>query len=292
MPEINSTTILRDFIYIDKNRMYSLYSQVFEGVVESLAESITSSSQETKKEKKLEETIIDASVKIQNVVLYDHIYNTLEEKLQPKILVIDDTTIRDNIKPGTIIKITGYTTIEDYEHLSYLMQNFNEIGTALATLTLKNKSEQQTLSKGTIDQYAKSNGLVLEKKFTDSMVKIIDKFHGKFMEITVELDTDTLDIGFRAILEEQYLRLSANSIRNLYGYKPCMKWTLVGETTHLSYLQNNRNEKNKTIFASMFESLANVDNSFSKINDKTNNIVRVAPIAVYVEHNRIQQSYE
>lgn len=114
MPEINSTTILRDFIYIDKNRMYSLYSQVFEGVVESLAESITSSSQETKKEKKLEETIIDASVKIQNVVLYDHIYNTLEEKLQPKILVIDDTTIRDNIKPGTIIKITGYTTIEDY----------------------------------------------------------------------------------------------------------------------------------------------------------------------------------
>lgn len=292
MPKIDSNVILRDFIYIDKNRMYSLYSQIFEGVVESLVESVTSSSEESKNEKKLEETIIDASVKVQNVVLYDHIYNTLEKKLQPQILLIDDTTSRDDIKSGSIIKVTGYTVIEDYEHLSYLMQNFNEIGTALATLTLRNKSEQKTLSKNSIDEFAKSNGLILDKKFTESIVKIIDNFHGKSMEITVEQDNDTLDVGFRALLEEQYLRLSANSIRNLYGYKPCMKWTLVGEVTNLSYLTNDRSEKNKTIFASMFKSLSDVDNSFTKMNDKTNSIVRVAPLAVYIEHDCTQNPTE
>lgn len=45
---------LRDFIYIDKNRMYSLYSQLFEGVVESLVKSVSYSSEEQKTEKKLE----------------------------------------------------------------------------------------------------------------------------------------------------------------------------------------------------------------------------------------------
>ena len=73
---------LRDFIYIDKNRMYSLYSQLFEGVVESLVRSVSYSTEEQKKDRKLEESIIDASVKVQNVVLFDHIYNTLEDKIQ------------------------------------------------------------------------------------------------------------------------------------------------------------------------------------------------------------------
>ena len=137
---------LRDFIYIDKNRMYSLYSQLFEGVVESLVKSVSYSSEEQKTERKLEETIIDASVKVQNVVLFDHIYNTLEDKIASHLLVIDETTTKEDIKPTSIIKVTGYVTIEDYEHLSYLMDNFNDIGLALANIQLRSKKEDEKQS--------------------------------------------------------------------------------------------------------------------------------------------------
>lgn len=37
---------LRNFIYIDKNKMYSLYSQIFEGVAESLVKSVFNSTED------------------------------------------------------------------------------------------------------------------------------------------------------------------------------------------------------------------------------------------------------
>ena len=38
-------TIIRDFIYMDKDRLYSLYSQAFEGVIEAFIESYSNSLQ-------------------------------------------------------------------------------------------------------------------------------------------------------------------------------------------------------------------------------------------------------
>jgi hypothetical protein len=106
------------------------------------------------------------------------------------------------------------------------------------------------------------------------------------MEITIEPNSDTLNVGFNALLNEEYLRLSTNTIRNLYGYKPCMKWTMVGEVTNISYHPINHQEKTKSVFSDMFKYLDELDHSLSKINDSSNNIIKVAPIAVYIEHEK------
>ncbi len=284
---------LRDFIYIDKNRMYSLYSQLFEGVVESLVQSVSYSSEEQKKEKKLEETIIDASVKVKNVLLFDHIYNTLEEKMMPHILVIDKTTTKDDIRPTSIIKVSGYVTIEDYEHLSYLMGNFNEIGLALANMQLRSKQETgNQSSNNSIEKYAKDNGLTLDKKFTSSIVTIIENFHGNSMEILVETDNDELNLCFKALLDQEFLRLSQNTLRNLYGYKPCMKWTMVGEVTDITYISERHQGKTKSVFSEMFKRLHDVDQSFSKATENSFDTIRVAPIAVYIEHEGVTATPE
>ena len=283
---------LRDFIYIDKNRMYSLYSQLFEGVVESLVKSVSYSSEEQKTERKLEETIIDASVKVQNVVLFDHIYNTLEEKLAPNLLVIDETTTKEDIKPTSIIKVTGYVTIEDYEHLSYLMNNFNDIGLALAYTQLRSKKENENQSNNSVEKYAKENGLILDKKFTSSMVKIIENLHGKSMELLIEIDSENLDVGFRALLDQDFLRFSPNTLRNLYGYKPCMKWTMVGEVTDISCVTESHQDKNKTVFYKLFKQLNDVDHSLSQPTEDSSDTIRVAPIAVYIEHKSITAAPE
>ena len=43
MSNENSTTnkVLRDFIYVNLERLYSVYSQVFEGVVDTIVRSVT-----------------------------------------------------------------------------------------------------------------------------------------------------------------------------------------------------------------------------------------------------------
>lgn len=277
---------LRDFIYIDKNRMYSLYSQLFEGVVESLVKSVSYSSEEQKTEKKLEETIIDASVKVQNVVLFDHIYNTLESKMieEKNILVIDEKTTKEDISSSSIVKVSGYATIEDYEHLSYLMGNFNEIGLALANMQLRNNEGTVKQSNNSIDKYAKENGLTLDKKFTSSLVTIIENFHGSSMEIIIETDSSNLEVVFKAILSQNNLRLTANELRNLYGYKPCMKWTMVGEITDISYISERKQGMIKSAFSDMFKYLSDVDQAFSKAPNVSNDTIKVAPIAIYIEH--------
>lgn len=284
---------LRDFIYIDKNRMYSLYSQLFEGVAESLVRSVSYSIEEQKKERKLEESIIDASVKVQNVVLFDHIYNALEDKIQSHLVTIDKETTKDDIKPTAIVKITGYVTIEDYNHLLFFMSNFNDIGLALSYLQLKNEKENTSnKSNNSIEKYAKEKGLNYDKKYTSSIIKVIETFHGKTMDIIIEPDSDKLKVGFKALLNEEFLRISPDNIRNLYGYKPCMKWTIAGEVTDISYLTSTRSVIGKSAFSDLFTKLDDVDNSFSKVNEQANDIIRIAPIAVYIEHESITAAPE
>lgn len=279
---------LRNFIFIDKNKMYSFYSQIFEGVAESLVKSVFYSNEDKNMTgKKLEETLIEASVKVQNVVLFDHIYNSLEAKMLPNILVIDDKTTREDIKPSSIIKVSGYVTIEDYEHLSYLMGNFNDIGLAVANMQMQSKDSSNKQSNNSIEKYAKENGLTLDKKFTASIVKIIENFHGDSMEIVIENENSTLDIGFKALLDPKYLRISPNELRILYGHKPCMKWTMVGEVTDISYMSDRHQERSKNAFSELFTHLNDVDHSFSKSTEESCDMIRISPIAVYIEHENI-----
>lgn len=284
---------LRNFIFIDKNKMYSFYSQIFEGVAESLVKSVFYSNEDKNMTgKKLEETLIEASVKVQNVVLFDHIYNSLEAKMLPNILVIDDKTTREDIKPSSIIKVSGYVTIEDYEHLSYLMGNFNDIGLAIANMQMQSKDSSNKQSNNTIEKYAKENGLTLDKKFTASIVKIIENFHGDSMEIVIENENSTLDIGFKALLDPNYLRISPNKLRILYGHKPCMKWTMVGEVTDISYMSDRHQERSKSAFSELFTHLNDVDHSFSKSTEESCDMIRISPIAVYIEHENTTAATE
>ena len=275
---------LRDFIYLDKNRMYSLYSQLFKGVVESLVESVSCANKETKEGKKLENTIIDASVKVQNVVLFDHIYNSLEEKMKDYILTVDENKTKESIRPDSIIKITGFPTIEDYGHLSYLMRNFNDIGLALSTLTLMDTDKTAPISKNAVEKYAKENNLNIDKKLTDSINAIIENFYGESIELTIETEQD-IEVDFKAILDKSNLRITPNTLRNLYGYKPHMKWTLLGEVTKISYMECDRTEKPVSVLADMFKCLDDIDCSFFKSNNIVSQTIRVAPIAVYIDRN-------
>ena len=290
MIEGNLNSVLRDFIYIDRDRLYSLYSQLFKGVAESVVEAFSSGKEDTKKERSLEQNLIEASYKVRNVILFDYIYNSLEEKLAPQLLLIKENTTQDDLKPSSYIKVTGKATIEDFERLIFLLKNFNDIGTALATMQVLNANKANGQSKGstsknTIEQYAKEKGLFLDSKLTESMVKVIENFHGSAMDVTIEPHSNKSGIFFKATLDEKNMRLSSNMVRKTYGNKPVMDWTIVGEITSFQPMDDATCRIYRNTFSDMFDRIAAIDGSFEIANDRQNKIVRVAPIAVYIEYN-------
>lgn len=290
MSEKNSNSVLRDFIYIDRDRLYSLYSQLFKGVAESVIEAFSSGKEDTKKERSLEQNLIEASYKIRNVVLFDYIYNSLEDKLAPQLLLVDESTTQDDLKPSSFIKVTGKATIEDFERLIFLMKNFNDIGTALATMQMLNANKandqnKRNTSKNAIEQYAKEKGLFLDNKLTESMVKVIENFHGSALDVTIESHSCKLGVFFKSMLDEKNMRLSSNMVRKTYGNKPIMDWTIVGEITNFQPGGDAVYRIYRNTFSDMFNRIATIDGSFEVANDSQNKIIRIAPIAVYIEHN-------
>lgn len=290
MSERSSNSMLKDFIYIDRDRLYSLYSQLFQGVAESIVEAFTSGKEDTKKERSLEQNLIEASYKVKNVILFDHIYNSLEDKLAPQLLQVNESTTLDDLKPSSYIKVAGKATIEDFERLIFLLKNFNDIGMAFATMTVLNANKASTQngkssSKNSIEQYAKDNGLFLDKKSTESMVKIIENFHGRDLDVTIEPNSANLGAFFKATLDEKNMRLSSNMVRKIYGNKPIMDWTIVGEITSFQPRKDAACSIYSNTFSEMFSKMAAIDSLFEIVNDRQNRIIRIAPIAVYIEHH-------
>lgn len=290
MSEGSSSNVLRDFIYIDKDRLNSLYSQLFKGVAESILEAFSNGREDTKKERNLEQNLFEESYKIRNVILFDHIYNSLEDKLAPQLLLVDERTTFDDLKPSSYIKVTGKATIEDFERMIFLLKNFNDTGMALSYMKVHNDSSANdqvrgSVSKNCVEQYAKSNGLVLDKKTTESMAKIIENFHGCTLDVTIDPPSPQLGVFFKATLDEKNMRISANIVRKIYGNKPIMDWTMVGEITSFHPRKDIVGSTYDNIFSEMFSRITEIDSSFEVVSDGQTPIVRIAPIAIYIEHH-------
>lgn len=286
MTEKSSEKYLKDFIFIDKDRLYSLYSQLFEGVAESMMLSSFVDKEDDKKERNLEQKLIEASFKSKNIVLFDHMYNMLEEKITPFLFKIDSNTVINDVPIDGIIQVKGKVVIDDYEYLGYFFENYNNIGNALAALTLLNSSSD--ITNNGVERYAKNNNLFLDKKFIDAIVKVINFFHSNNLDLIVHPDNNE-KIMCCALLNSKGLRITTNELRNLYGSRPVMKWTVVGQITNISSHYGKEDkyiETNNTSFRAMFDRLDEVDMAFDQVLEQNSDIVKIAPLAVYVEHKR------
>jgi len=155
-----SSRIVRDFIYLDVDRLNSLYSQVFEGVARSITESIVRHEQRTEETKDtplsgrtLEEQMADASRQTRSKVLYDHMYNRLEAELQnafeeppdlevnsdlPEIEAsdmqgIDLPEAQDFFEDHELMRVTGYPVMLDYQELKQFTDYWEAIEQGMGT---------------------------------------------------------------------------------------------------------------------------------------------------------------
>lgn len=265
-------TTIRDFIYVDVERMKSLYSQVFEGFVDRVvqAEASEESSSDLQKGAILSGSSIEAKVAVasyrtESRFLYDHMYTMLENELNNAILVPNDISPENYVESllqFPFVKVTGKAEIADYRRINTFLNKFNELGEALTYISnfesfsgiedlvaefrkkikqAKDRNEKAKLKRklesieNQIDlaALAKENNLYLDSKFLEYLSEITTMFFEEDrLEITISPNPSEGQVVFRGLLDKQWLRISAEYIRSLYAGYPASNLTMVGQYTY------------------------------------------------------------
>jgi hypothetical protein len=203
---------LRSFIYLDNYKMYSISSQLFEGLTEYILQSERNSTKEEETQKGpigsgrvLADIIEKDSNQIEKKFLHDYSYNLFEDALikEERVLELNFDSISGNIdKIGdySFVKISGNVIFNDLKTIEDTIKNFNKIGEAFGYMVQKKEYDIEMANlKETLNNIADRN----QKAKANAMFKS--------------------KLDFKKILKEQGLNLDDDYLRNLaylldYGY--------------------------------------------------------------------------
>lgn len=298
---------IRDFIYLDKDRVNSLYSQVNEGVAEAIVNSYVSSKETGEKVTKpilgqsTEDKVGEYSNVTENKILHDHIYNKLEEILKDNIYIpkdINKDNYKEKLQDKFIIKIKGKVKIHNYNRMKMYLKEFNNIGEIVAySIYSSNTDSSEENKRGKqkyednkqIKEIIKEKGLKQDQKTLDGLNKMIELFNDDGFELIIQGDNQ--EIIYRVVLDTAYLRLNTDMLRILYTQNPINEWTIVGQITYLPNIQMNKNTNNdqdvdeqlgmREAYKNMIDVTASFEDIFFISNKNIE--ITVTPIAIYRE---------
>lgn len=284
--------MLRDFIYMDKDRLNSLYSQVFKGVIEAVVESYSDELKNNSEVKRnfigqsIESQVAEASTKIESKILYDHMYNSLENKLNDIIFNVNkkNNISLNELTNKTIIKVTGKAVIQDYKRLELYLEKINELGkiVAYSDYMALSKTQQKATN---VNRLAKEAGLEQDKTLLNNLKFITDFFNKDEFDVLIS-SNNSRNILYQGIINKDYLRISPGMLRLLYGDEPSMEWSMVGQITQVPQINNGNNVEKEFLsiidaYQAIFESYRNVEKIFFQGIEKQR--IHIAPIAIYTE---------
>lgn len=264
--------IVRDFIYMDTERLSSLYSQVFEGVVEQIIRQASDKRTDTDTQEggaenagaTLETRLAQASYETESRVLSDHMYSLLIERLQTSIQDASQLTLENyqDVLPQTyLMKVTGLATLLDYERLTQIIDEFEEIGRALnylpnsqtymlANSLISELESNKRMVKGNqkkaiieqineikkiadADATYKSSELYQDPKMLEKLSYLTRLFYGDGFDISVEPNGGGKNFRIRSLLDKKWMRIPPHYLRALHGGDAVENLTLVGQITRI-----------------------------------------------------------
>ncbi len=158
---------VKDFIYLDTDRLNSLYSQVFKGVVEAILESELTEEESRDMQKggirsagsTVEQRVAAASYRTESRVLHDYMYNLLEQKIAS---VITDITAAsadnyyDLARDAFLTKVHGTAELWYFQRFKDYLDKNNNVGLALSYITSKQQREALEREKAELEQWLKT----------------------------------------------------------------------------------------------------------------------------------------
>jgi hypothetical protein len=259
--------VVRDFIYVDIERLYSLYSQLFEGVADQIIQSYMDEATSKKSQKgsmlkgeDIENQLAEMSRRTENKFLHDHMYNLLEDELSRAIQEpsgVNKDNYRDVLKDAFIVKVNGTAKINDFGRASIFIEKINALAESFASLVIY--SDEAVAARKTFDElvrsmpnskekeqakkelskfkdpktYAKESGWSVDENLIKAMRQILDFGFPDAMQLVVTPLNGSENVDFTGVLDKRWLRIQPEFLRALYGGEIEWNWTMVGQLTFL-----------------------------------------------------------
>ena len=153
MPETEKT--IRDFLYLDVDRLYSLTSQLEGGLLDRLTQSSGSNKASRDVHRtalKGEESGTEVASTLETIesrIVHDDLYSKLEAHLANSIRNIEATTgsITPELINALLIKVNGRAIVEDFDRMLQQVSSWKQITGAFAYITKdENPSYQAALN--------------------------------------------------------------------------------------------------------------------------------------------------
>lgn len=254
---------IRSFIYLDNYKMYSISSQLFEGLTEYI---VTNRSEESLKSEEqkgpigsgriLGDIIQRSSNQSEKKFLHDYSYNLFEQALidKKKVLEIDKTNIKASLlqlDEFSFVKITGRAVFNDLKIIEETLREFNNFGYALGYVTKKSaydeemeninkevknipdrnqKARVKDLIKNTTQfkKILKKEGLQLDDEYIKQLAYMLNYGYNQQIEIQIPLSDSCL---FSAQLDRDCLKDDERRIIKKYSRETEKEFVLFGILT-------------------------------------------------------------
>ena len=255
---------LRQFIYLDEYKIYSLYSQVFEGLTDHIvnyseAEAVEEDQQKGPKGsgRFLMDLTSERTGQQEKRFLHDYAFTLFEKELesQQKVLKYDLTAPEkdfNTLTPGLIVKVKGSAIFNDIKAICHLTEKFNDIGEAIAYLTtyedrvdaqkfaeqkIGEEKDRNTRAKmrasvksfSNIQRLAKEAGLSLDKDLLKYLKYLLDYGYSDHFELQIHPFNQQSDCPFfSALLKRDCLREDDSLLVKKYSRQAQGEFYLLG----------------------------------------------------------------
>lgn len=312
--------MIKNFIYLDEDKMYSLSSQIFEGITEYVLNESSSDNQESETQKGpvgsgkvLADVIISSSKATEKKFFHDYSFTLFENHLMDQGRVLDLTSsalsledLKASITDFSFIKIKAKSTFNDVNKITELFSEFNTIGEALAHMgafsrinelnaelaLLKQKTpdrnkksqlEAEHKKLTNLKTLAKEGNLYQDQKFLDNLGLLTKYSFSDQFEITQSIG----EALFTSCLKRDFLRESEDILIKKYSRKTekeVVIFGIISQTFSGNEVELGEEGKGysnmKAALLNLVDHLTNIEVSIS---GKQENEVVIDPIAVYFE---------
>lgn len=284
--------MIKNFIYLDEYKMYSLSSQIFEGITEYLVSTDYKEEKNSDTQKGsvvsgrlLADIIKDGSQTEEKKYLHDYSYTLFEKYLIENNKVADinslnaDSDIVEILSSASFIKIKGKATFNDIESVQQTLKDFNKIGKALAHMQIfKDKSFQYK----NLNQFAKEAGLQQDQNFLDNLNVLLEFGFSKQLEIQIHHNNNL----FSTNLKREYLKEKEDLLVKRYSRETEKEFVIFGIVTQCQAKISKQLDKNKQ-FDNPKEAIMNMVSFLTQLESgftgKLPNEIIIDPIAIYTE---------
>lgn len=298
---------IRDFIYLDIERLKSIIAQIEQGLI-NISTQLKSNNKEVmaKAEGSLFGLLKAAggakyvweNQATETKTLHDNIYNKVENALISNDLLI---TIPGNIQMESIIDsgfesmasntsfilAKGKVVINDFIRMRLMLEKFNDLGKFIAQCSVSSlpintpkHHKNQALKKA-------QDKITLDKSMIEGFKTFFDLFYKDRVVIKMLPFEDYPDFRLVGNLKSDFLRENISSIIYKYGKAPISEWTIFAQVASIPPKDRSKIE-NKISGTDIEVALQQMFNAFQEVellaqSEVVYPEIAITPIAIYRE---------